>query len=291
MTVMHIYQYPGKVFVLGKRGFLAQRLAKTSWCKDNKVIYTSTQPEGSDLYLNLEDLSSFDPNLFEKGDLVIFLAAVSYPDLCKNQPEWADRINRLHTCHLIEKALQKQAKVLYFSSDVVLGETQTIQDEKASLNPLGNYAKSKAAVEKEFTQEPGFKVFRLSYVFAKNDKFTSYLTSCLKNDKIVEVFHPFYRSVIYWKDVVDSIIELSYKWEEFDNSIFHLCGPELLSRLNVTEIFQRQVDRELNYKVVTSDEDFFQERARTIETCSLHLQQLLKRPTITIEQAMQLEFS
>ena len=36
---MHNYTYPGKIIILGKRGYIAKRLSDTDWCKNNQVIY------------------------------------------------------------------------------------------------------------------------------------------------------------------------------------------------------------------------------------------------------------
>jgi len=278
------------IFVIGKNGYIAQRLSDSKIDVDGKLVYTSTHPESQDLFLNLESPEAFNYDVIGYNDLILLLAAISSPDACKNEYKLTYKVNVIGTIKFIENVLKSKARVLFFSSDTVYGNSKEECNEYTELNPAGEYAKMKFEVENKFKGESNFKIFRLSYVFSRKDKFMAYLSECARDNKTAEIFHPFYRSVVYITDVIEAILCLAKGWGNFDNQIFNICGDELLSRKDLAELYKTVVDNNLKIKILNPGDDFFKARPETINMKSLHFKSLLGRKPLAIKSAMHFEY-
>jgi len=272
-----------KILVIGKNGFIAKNLQE----RDTHYFFTTTNKEdGNSLYLNLQNSEDFDYSVIDSETSIVFLAAVSSPDECNNNYEYAYKINVVGIKHFIQQALNKGAKVLFFSSDVVYGNTTKSVDENSSTNPFGNYAKMKDEIEKVFEGERNFKVFRLSYVLSKEDKYLSYLHSCIKNKNVAEVFHPFSRKVVYIEDLLDAIENVFNRWEEFTNQNFNICGEADISRKDIADFYNEIIGNKLQYETITPNNEFWKARPKDINIESLYLEKLLNRKPMEIKKAL-----
>lgn len=283
-----------KFIIVGSEGFIATRLIGYLKTKGYPLLLTSENSQEQKVLLNLKSPEIFDYQIIHPGDFIIQLAAISSPDYCNSHYDAAYQINVTGTKYFIKNALLRGARVLFLSSDVVYGASATANDtynEKSFCNPLGNYAQMKFNVETEFVDHTLFKVFRLSYVFAKNDKYTNYLLECVKRKKSAEVYSSLYRNVIYIQDIIQAIECLNINWDKFDNKVFNLCGRDLLSRENIAEYFKKFIHHNLDYKVLNPPEIFFVNRPPIISTTSLYLSNLLQREQTYFKDALKIEFS
>ena len=278
------------LFVIGKNGYIAKRLLTICLSRKIDISVTSSQSSNNDLKLDLSQPEKFDYDLISKSNLIVLLASISSPDVCKNDFEFAYSINVTGTIKFIEEALKKNARILFFSSDVVYGDTKKKVDENAPISPFGKYAVMKNIVENTFSNEKNFKVFRLSYVFSKTDKFFAYLVSCTKNQTFADIFHPFLRSVIYIEDVIEAILNLHENWGDQSTQVFNICGNRLYSRKEIAELYVKKIDPDLKLNIIKPNNDFFKARPEVINVKSLYLRRLLGRDPLTMEQAIQYEF-
>lgn len=268
--------------IIGKNGFIAKSLIKRG-----KYLTTSSNiEENESIYLDLSSPKFFDYSLLNKNTTIILLAAVSSPDECNNNYEYAYNINVIGTTYFIKESLNKGAKVLFFSSDVIYGNTLNNINEESNTNPFGNYAKMKDAVEKAFEKEKNFKVFRLSYVLSKEDKYLSYLQSCVDNNKVAEVFHPFYRKVVYIDDVIESIENILIKWNEYTNQKFNICGIANISRKDIANYFNEAIGNKLQYTLLEPNHDFWNARPKDINISSLYMEKLFGKKLTLIKDAI-----
>lgn len=278
-----------RVFIIGSNGYIAKRLI------DNFPKYwdynlVSSKPFGEEIYLNLESPYEFDYNSICTDDFIILLAAISSPDVCENRYKYAYKINVIGTKIFIENCLERGAKVLFFSSDTVYGKQDYKVNENSVCKPLGAYGQMKYEIESDFKKDKNFKVFRLSYVFSKNDKFMKYLKNCSICLENADVFHPIYRNVVYIGDLINAIINIINQWKDWENKIFNICGPQLLSRIDLTNIYIKNVDNKLEYIVTNPTKNFFKARPEKIETNSLYLQRLLGYKPSKINDIVSVEF-
>lgn len=268
--------------IVGKNGFIAKKLL----CRGNYRTTTSSLVNNDNLYLDLKNPEKFDYSQIYENMTIIFLAAVSSPDKCINNYEESYQVNAIGTKYFIENAIKRCAKVLFFSSDVVYGNTLDGVDENSKTNPFGNYAKMKDEVEKAFENEKAFKVFRLSYVLSKEDKYLSYLKNCIDKNEIAEVFHPFSRKVVYIEDVLEAIENILMKWDDFQNQKFNICGDESISRKDIADFYNDGMDKTLKYTIIEPDDKFWEARPKDINITSLYLEKLLGRKPIKIQDAI-----
>lgn len=266
--------------IIGKNGFIAKKLIE----KGDYLVTSSSN--NTELYLDLKEAKEFDYSILNKDSKIILLAAISSPDECNNNYEESYKINVSGTKYFIKEAIKKGAKVLFFSSDVVYGNSLNEVDENAQTHPFGNYAKMKNEVEKAFEKERNFKVFRLSYVLSSEDKYLSYLQNCIDKNDIAEVYHPFSRKVIFIEDVLKAIENIIEKWNDFDNQKFNICGNEYISRKDIADFYNEVIGNKLIYKIIEPDDKFWEARPKDINLISIYLEKLLGRKPTKIEDAI-----
>lgn len=276
--------------IVGATGYIGKFLYSRAKVSGRAYGTSSTGAEGL-LRLSLGAPGKFDCSIIQQNDVVFLTAAISAPDVCAREHDYAWAVNVTGTSEFIAKVMARGGRVIFFSSDTVYGERDDEFDEHATCNPAGEYAEMKRAVEKQFLDNPLFKVIRLSYVFSREDKFTKYLSECADRNEEVDIFHPFYRAVIHRDDVVDAAIALAVRWDEFPQSIINFGGPEVLARTDFAKILQDAAIPKLRYRVVEPNADFFKNRPRVIKMNSPVLGALLRRPAHTLHEAVKIEFN
>lgn len=275
--------------IIGSTGFVGRNLLKRV-PPELRLLRYARRPKDGELPLELTALEKESLSAVQPGDFVVLLAAVSSPDACRDRYDEVYASNVTGTKALVSECLRRDARVLFFSSDVVVGATDCPHDETMPVSPVGNYGAMKREVEQAFAGEPRFKVFRLSYVFSREDKFMRYLRACAETGETADVFQALYRNVVYLGDVLDAVFALGRTFDRWDNQIFHLSGPELLCRADMAARYQAAVAPALRYTTSIPDPRFFEARPNTIETASRYLSRLLRREPTPLADAMAEEF-
>lgn len=277
------------LLIIGASGYIGKRLLSVSKSFSNNVLST-TSDKNSSFFLDLANPDEFNYQLLKNIDVVFMAAAISSPDICLNEYDYAWNINVVGTSKFIKKAIYYGAKVIFFSSDTVYGEKNTEFNETADCNPAGKYAEMKHEIENRFINDPLFKSIRLSYVFSFEDKFTKYLLNCEKRNEEVEIFHPFFRAVIHRDDVIQGVISLAKYWEVFPQSIINFGGSQVLSRVDFVETIKQEALPNLRFRITEPNDEFFKNRPRIINMESSILPSLLGRETTNFKDSIKLEF-
>lgn len=278
------------IIVVGVAGFIGAQLFDAAR-RAGPALGTSRAGVAPTLALDLAQPEQFDYTLVGPGDTVLLTAAISSPDICAREHERAWATNVSGTGAFIERVMARGGRVIFFSSDTVYGEQGTDFDEAANCLPAGEYAAMKHAVEQRFLGNPLFKVVRLSYVFSRADKFTTYLAGCAARGEEADIFHPFYRAIVHRRDVVEGVLALAQRWDEFPATVFNFGGPEVLARTEFAQALQQGALPALRYRVTEPGGEFFQNRPRAIRMKSAALPLLLKRPASTLREAIEIEFN
>ena len=279
-----------KIVTVGATGYIGKFLHKSSKA-DCATYGTSSTAMAGLIPLRLDAPTDFDYELIQQSDVVLLAAAISAPDICAREHSRAWAVNVTGTMEFINRVIARGARVVFFSSDMVYGERSDAFDETAESLPAGEYAVMKQEVEKKFLGNPLFKSIRLSYVFSHEDKFTKYLSSCAERGEEAELFHPFYRAIVHRNDVVDGVLALAKRWDEFPQQVINFGGPALLSRIDFAECLRRTALPNLRFRVTEPDAAFFESRPRVIAMTSPVLPSLLGRPTHTLADSVQIEFA
>jgi len=264
------------IAILGSNGYIGSILSDKLYDLGYNIIKIS-QSSGKDVYqLNLEHPQMFNYEILKNYDYVIITAAVSSPDKCSNSYESSYQINVIGTKYFINKALEYECKVLFFSSDAVFGvDKGKYFDENSKTAADTAYGIMKKEIEDCFKSNILFKAIRLSYVISPKDKFSSYLLKCKQSGETAEIYHPFYRNCITIDDVIDSVCWLIENWEAYDSPFLNICGSELVSRVRIVDEINRISNTEIKYVVVKPADIFFNNRPKTTEMRSIYLHSIL----------------
>lgn len=270
-------------------GFIIERLKKENIVES---ILKIDQTDTADAYLNLSEAEKFDYSVLDNIDFVIFTAAISGPDKCAEEYDFCWNINVTGTSYFIEKATEKNCKVLFFSSDAVFGDISgEIYTEKSETKAQTPYGKMKKAVEDKFKNNALFKAIRLSYVVSAKDRFVSYCLKCIEENKQADVFHPFYRNCISVSDVVNVVIWFINNWDKYEYFVLNVAGKELVSRLRIADEINRITGNRLKYTVSRPESDFYKNRPETTQMVSLFMKKysILEDNTFTEKIQKELE--
>jgi nucleoside-diphosphate-sugar epimerase len=279
-----------RVLTVGASGYIGKPLFERS--KFAGIAGgTSTSDAPGLTSLRLECPENFDYGTICAGDAVLLSAAISSPDICACEHDWAWSVNVTGTSSFIQSVIDRGAHVVFFSSDTVYGERADGFDETAVCNPAGEYAEMKREVERRFSGNASFKAIRLSYVFSREDKFSRYLAGCAERNEEADLFHPFFRAIVHRDDVVEGALALAARWNEFPEQIINFGGPQVLSRVDFAECLREVCLHDLRFKVTEPDADFFKNRPRVIAMTSPVFARLLGRPQRTLREAARLEFA
>ena len=191
--------------IIGGSGLIGKALFKYLKKKDLACLATSTMGDKALIKFDLKTPEDIKDLELDKIGTVYITAAISSPDICNTKFDYAWSVNVEGTSKLIEILLKKEIKIIFLSTDTVYGDHRKPFDETMDVNPIGKYGFMKNHIEKLFLGHKNFKSVRLSYVFSKNDNFTSYLLSCFCNNREAEIFHPFFRSIIYLDELPTSV--------------------------------------------------------------------------------------
>lgn len=279
-----------QIFVVGATSYIGRRLMRFA---QKVTVANGTSRLGTSVLLPmcLENTSTFDYQSLNPGTVAIFTAGISAPDICAQNYNSARVVNVDGTCEFIEKIIARGLRVIFFSSDAVYGEQVDEFDEQARCNTSGEYAEMKREVEKHFSGSKSFKSIRLSYVFSREDKFSSYLAECVDRNEEADIFHPFFRAIVHRDDVIEGALALAALWDHVPEQIINFGGPQVLSRIEFAECLREIHLHDLRFKVTEPGSDFFKNRPQIIAMASPVLSRLLGRPPRTLREAAHMEFA
>jgi len=278
-----------KISLIGGSGYIGTQILKKIPKKHIRFATSSNQKEGFKKF-RLESQKDLDNLELSQNDFIIITATSFSPEYKEISLDESREININGTFSLIEKALYNKCRIIYFSSDTVYGNLNKICVEDSFCKPISEYARMKLEIENSFRKDKNFKSLRLSYVYSKNDNFSKYLLSCSKLNKIAEVYHPFYRSIICINDLINGIFSLINNWKIYDQSIINFGGPELLSRLDIAKIYRKFYLNNLRFQVNTPPDDFFLTRPVIIDLKSDIFSDLIKGNYTFLPQFIQNNF-
>ncbi|OON35656.1 NAD-dependent dehydratase [Izhakiella australiensis] len=264
-----------RVFILGATGYIGSHLA--AFLRDDFEVVTLGR-KNSDVIFDLES-NNFD-ELVDKinaNDTLVFLSAISAPDLCEKNYEYAFDINVRKTILLTSMLLEKKVKVIFSSSDAVFGNAKNICDERDEKRPFGKYGQMKSEVEDYFHDNNNFFVTRFSYVLGKGDKFTLMIDDYYNNGKTLAVFDGFERSVIMINDVLSGIRNIITNWEKINTRVVNFSGNSLVSRQDIVTAIVKEKYHSLSFKFIDAPESFWQGRPKKIHTKSIFLESIINR--------------
>lgn len=209
-----------------------------------------------------DDVSS----VFEKvnPDIVIHTAAYTDVDGCEKNKEKAFNVNVKGTGHIAKYADERNAKLVYVSTDYVFNGKQGNYKEEDKVDPVGYYGETKLLGEQRVTEIcSDYLICRTSVIYGTGkNNFAVWLTDRLANNKPVRIVDDQFVSCTYNMDLSEQIIALIKQDNKQGMGIYHTAGAERISRydfsLRLADIFA--FDTNLITAVKMKDFDWFADR-------------------------------
>jgi len=273
-----------KVFIFGASGFIGKvLLGKINNESETIGVGRKNEEVFFDLnYSDPKDLKSY----VSKGDIWIFLAAISSPDECESNPDLAFKVNVTKTKRLIGWLTSQGVKVIFTSSDAVYSGIDGCVDDDETPRPIGVYASHKASVENYVRDNSLVKVVRFSYILGHGDKFSDMLRASEKSNKKLDIFLGFERCVVLLDDVVLGIQSLIDNWDRFDFKYINFCGPFLVDRVEMTKILKEKFFPSLDYYPREAPTNFWIGRVKKIHLDHKNFSKVLGRSPKSINELL-----
>jgi dTDP-4-dehydrorhamnose reductase len=222
------------------------------------VPTTSRAPRDGWVQFSLADLTaeSQAEALFHAYDLgaIYCVGGMTRVDQCELQPDLAFRINAIGPAVLASYARARCLPFVYFSSEYVFdgsGNNGGPYMETAPANPLSVYGKSKLEGEhRVMSAHPSAVILRTTVVYGPDPGAKNYVYSVLRTlatGKQMNVPDDQVSTPTYNRDLVRAAVGLVIAEE---SGTFHVCGPDLLGRLDRGAGVQRRGQRHALYQDV-----------------------------------------
>lgn len=287
-----------KIVFFGGSGLLAVNWAKKI-CHNYEVylIMHKRKIELTDvniIYFDENFEESFNHFVLElRPDLMINCAALTNVDLCESNPSMANHINTEWPKKLALLSKKIKAKFVHISTDHLFDGKKKIYDEGDQISPLNQYAKTKAAAEKEVLSidkkalivRTNFFGWGLSY----RKSFSDFILEGLRNKTDLQLFSDVFYSPIYIGELV-RLIHLAL--EKKCIGIYNFVGTENISKYDfgmaLAEVFDLS-NNNISSSYIGAKKDLVP-RPKNMALSNEKLIKRLNKPILTLkEQLMSLK--
>ncbi|MCL2586290.1 MAG: sugar nucleotide-binding protein [Streptosporangiales bacterium] len=221
-----------RLLVAGGSGYLGQRIVRQARAAGHDVSATfhASPPAGP------EDVAWHQLDIRRRDD-VITLAGKIRPDAIINaaylQSDWETTADG--GTHVALAAAGTGARLVHVSSDAVFSGHAPRYQEDARPDPLFPYGAAKAAAETAVRGiAPGAAIARTSLIAGDGDsKHETLVHDLVTGAKAGVLFTDEIRCPVHVGDLAGALLELA---AAPDAGIFHLAGPDAVSRLEIGEL-------------------------------------------------------
>lgn len=235
-----------RILITGASGFLGAHTARTLAMEGHRVsgtygshknrylrIFRDIDIQGFHVDLTREDAMT---SIFKTADpeIVIHSAALADPDSCQKDPALARQVNVEATDRIARLCLDRNARMIFFSTDQVFDGKKGGYSETDPPNPIHVYGQTKAEAEGKVTQRLGQNatVLRITLVYGNSPSgrrsSSEQVLNLLAKGEKPRLFHDEIRTPILAEDVAKAVSELVA--HEAPPPLLNLGGPDAVSR-------------------------------------------------------------
>jgi dTDP-4-dehydrorhamnose reductase len=177
-----------------------------------------------------------------KPKVIVHTAALSNPDYCETHHQEALTLNTFATRELARAASHLGIRIIYFSTDLLFSGETGMYSEADAPAPLSYYAKTKHLGELEIMNNCSYySTLRFSLLYGRGNGLNKNLVEtmeqqALQNSKM-NLFTNQFRTPLYVEDAVMALER--FVADRSLKGLFHLGGPNRLSRFQFGELFCR----------------------------------------------------
>lgn len=226
-----------KILITGVNGLVGNSLHRLLQDSDHKLFFSSRNLKGLANY-KVDITDEVEVNSFfksERPDVVINSAAMANVDLCEEEQDLCWKVNVEGVQNLVEACDQYSTHLTHISTDYIFDgkKNSGIYNEDDLPNPQSYYAKSKLAGEEVISRSQiSYSILRtiLVYGIHKNANIVTFVKNSLEANKTVNLVSDQVRMPTFVDDLSKACIKAS---EKKAAGIFHICGPEQMSYLDI----------------------------------------------------------
>jgi dTDP-4-dehydrorhamnose reductase len=226
-----------KILITGVNGLVGNSLYRLLQDSDHKLFFSSRNLEGLANY-KVDITDKVEVNSFfksERPDVVINSAAMANVDMCEEEQDPCWKVNVEGVQNLVEACDQYSTHLTHISTDYIFdGKKKSgIYNEDDLPNPQSYYSKSKLAGEEVISRSQiSYSILRtiLVYGIHKNANIVTFVKNSLEANKTVNLVSDQVRMPTFVDDLSKACIKAS---EKKAAGVFHICGPEQMSYLDI----------------------------------------------------------
>lgn len=261
------------MLILGGDGLVGSTLYEFS-LKTFSVHSTSRNSSNSsnpnfinlDLIKDRNEINKIISN--QNPDVIVHTVAHSSVDLCETDHKIADLLHIDITKEISDIAKNLDSKLIFLSTDAVFNGNQTQKfTENDVPEPVNYYGKTKLDAEKIVLESSKKNVVlrtAVIYGWHERSRFTNWILSYLKKEKIVDPFKDQFNTPTLVDDLVESIQRII---QQKISGLFHATGKSCVNRYDFALLLSKHFGLEKSLiKPVTKNEKK-QDAPRPFRTC------------------------
>ena len=217
-----------------------------------------------------------------KVNKVVFLGAISDPDICFSNKRKSENINVKFTKKIIDKLINKNIYLIFLSSEFVFSGLQKNYNENSKISPINLYGKQKAKIEKYIVKKlNNYAILRISKTYGDdlkiNGLITNFINEIILNRKVFraatnQIFNPLFVKDL--KKIIFFFLKNKIK------GIYNVGGPKAKSRYEIYKTIIRLLSKKFKlnniklYKEKIENFKFIEKRPKNL---SFNINKLKKR--------------
>ena len=242
------------------------------------------------LDLALLDAQSQAATLLDAHPLeaIYCIAGMTNVEACEDQAELAHRTNARGPSVLASYARTRGIPFVYFSTEYIFDGRSGPYSEDDQPNPINVYGHSKLAGEKGVLDaNPDALILRTTVVYGPDDRQKNYLyslMSAIAARRVIKVPEDQISTPTYNQDLVRTAVALVSTGA---HGVFHVCGPELLSRLRFAQAVTRHLGLDTRLLQAIPTSVLGQRAARPLSAGLLTHKLAGSRPTLRLRSVQE----
>jgi len=260
-----------RILVTGANGFLGNYLIQELLKRKHEVIATgkgNSRINANETFIYEEmDFTNIQSvnHIFStyKPEVVVHAGAMSKPDECEENREFAFNVNTQGSINLLESAKAINSFFIFISTDFVFDGVKGMYNEDDMPAPVNYYGQTKLFAEDKVKEYAGeWSIVRTVLVYGRPQSGRENLLTLVRkkneNGEIFKVFTDQLRTPTYVEDLASAIVSIIDKKAK---GIFHISGADQLSpyEMVIKMAYLLDLNKEL---IIPMTKDDLKEKAR-----------------------------
>jgi len=269
---------PGGLLVLGATGLLGQAFIAEARARGTPC--SGVARSGADHAVDVTDAKALRELLCDTSPaLIVNCVAVTSHAICEEQPAIAFLVNARTPALLAALCGELGARLAHISSDHFFsGDGSTPHDERAPVQLVNEYARSKYAGERLALTNPSALAIRTNIVglrrWAGRQTFAEWAIDAIEHARPMTLFDDFYTSSMHTRACAGGVLDLAAAGVR---GLVNVASSQVSSKREFVRALARALDADIDYAGVGSVREISPPRADSLGLDVTRAQTLLQR--------------